>query len=759
MALEQIGLQAILEDKNFQQGLKRYTDGVGQMTKLTDGAASAISGAFKIATGALLVGAGAAVAILGTSLKAAADAEQVAAATDAVLKSTKGVAGLTTQAVTDLATALSEVTPFEDDAVQGGENLLLTFTNIGKNVFPLATETVLDMSQAMGQDLKSSAIQLGKALNDPAQGLSALSRVGVQFTKQQEDLVKQLVATGKTEEAQRVILKELQTEFGGAARAAGKTFAGQMQILQNSIGNVQEEIGAALLPIAQELVTWITYRGLPVLKDLSRWFTTQAMPQIRDLAWRYIPPLIDAFRSLADWVQRDVLPVVQQFTDWIQQDAVRLVKQLWGAINDLAFGFSEASGDFSDFYTDISNLMGSDAANFFTSIAEAVKRIADAFNQGGITAAVGQMATEIQNAWPTISAQLATWKDQFWNWLTGPGGAIYQAAAQVGQVAQKIADWLNNNWDGLIVPTLQGWTTSFWSWLTGKGGVLDTVATNMTTLTDAIYAWTQESKTRIALQDIGKNIAITILEGMGNLFKSDQTKSDSAMSHLIESLNQARINLAESIASVGADIMTGVVKGGWELLSGDKLTTRTEVALNAWMQAGAKAFVAEDPVPLAVLIIDSVTGAMYKEFGDKTRGDVLGQWMGYYFNLGVNYFIGPFGPMIQAIQRIFATWDTAMASFHWTMPWDQSPTPPAPPAPTWEPGVVGYQQGGYVPRNMLARLHAGEYVIPASRVSHATYNSRSIGAVTVTIQGSTGMGASAIKQAVYEGISEVLGKA
>jgi len=30
------------------------------------------------------------------------------------------------------------------------------------------------MSTAMGQDLKSSAIQLGKALNDPIQGVAAL---------------------------------------------------------------------------------------------------------------------------------------------------------------------------------------------------------------------------------------------------------------------------------------------------------------------------------------------------------------------------------------------------------------------------------------------------------------------------------------------------------------------------------------------------------------------------------------------------------
>jgi hypothetical protein len=38
-------------------------------------------------------------------------------------------------------------------------------------------------------DMKSSAIQLGKALNDPIKGITALSRVGVSFTQQQKDQI------------------------------------------------------------------------------------------------------------------------------------------------------------------------------------------------------------------------------------------------------------------------------------------------------------------------------------------------------------------------------------------------------------------------------------------------------------------------------------------------------------------------------------------------------------------------------------------
>ncbi len=101
------------------------------------------------------------------------DAEAELAQTNKVLQSTHDASGMAASAIVDLSSSLSHLTKFTDDEVQIGENLLLTFTNIGKNVFPDATKVMLDMSQAMGQDVKESAIQLGKALNDPLTGMTS----------------------------------------------------------------------------------------------------------------------------------------------------------------------------------------------------------------------------------------------------------------------------------------------------------------------------------------------------------------------------------------------------------------------------------------------------------------------------------------------------------------------------------------------------------------------------------------------------------
>ena len=177
------------------------------------------------------------------SIEAAIEQERVEAALEAVLKSTKNAAGLNKDELLKMAAALQKTTTYGDEAIVSAENLLLTFTNIGKKVFPDALEIVLDMSTALGQDLKSSAIQVGKALQDPILGVTALRRVGVNFNETQTDMIKQMVESGKTMEAQTFILDELKTEFGGASRAAAETFGGALAQLGNAWSDLQERVG------------------------------------------------------------------------------------------------------------------------------------------------------------------------------------------------------------------------------------------------------------------------------------------------------------------------------------------------------------------------------------------------------------------------------------------------------------------------------------------------------------------------------------
>ena len=169
--------------------------------------------------------------------------------TNAVLKSTKSAAGLSAKAIGDLAQKLSEKTAIDDEAIQSAENLLLTFTKIGKDTFPAATEAVLDLSAATGKSLSSASIQVGKALQDPIRGISALRKSGVSFSTDQQEVIKKLVDTGKTAEAQKLILKELAIEFGGSAAAQ----ATPLDKLKVTYEELLETLGAYLVPVLNDV--------------------------------------------------------------------------------------------------------------------------------------------------------------------------------------------------------------------------------------------------------------------------------------------------------------------------------------------------------------------------------------------------------------------------------------------------------------------------------------------------------------------------
>ena len=165
---------------------------------------------------------------------------------------------ITAEEVKKTADSLAKLTTFDDDVILSAENMLLTFTNIGKKTMPTATAAVLDMAQALGEDTQSAAMQLGKALNDPIAGVTALQRVGVKLTDTQKKQVETLMKHNDVMGAQKIILNELSTEFGGSAAAAAKTYDGQMKQASKAVEDLKKAIGKELLPEVMKMVSSFT---------------------------------------------------------------------------------------------------------------------------------------------------------------------------------------------------------------------------------------------------------------------------------------------------------------------------------------------------------------------------------------------------------------------------------------------------------------------------------------------------------------------
>lgn len=197
----------------------------------------------------LSIGLTAPIVALGVSSVRAFDAQAKSIAqVESALASTGGVANKTLSELQALASDMQNNSLFGDEAIlQDVTAQLLTFTNIANEQFDRTQQAALDLSTRLGGDLKGASIQLGKALNDPIKGLSALGRSGIQFTDSQRKVIKSLAESGRLAEAQNIILGELETQYGGAAAAAAKAGTGPLKQLSNILGDITEDFGKIII--------------------------------------------------------------------------------------------------------------------------------------------------------------------------------------------------------------------------------------------------------------------------------------------------------------------------------------------------------------------------------------------------------------------------------------------------------------------------------------------------------------------------------
>ena len=264
---------------------------MSRMTSIAGRATSAIRGIGRAATSFRGI---ASIAALGYSIKQASDAasEQVAAERklESVLAATGNAAGFTADELKQMAADLQQVTNYGDEATISAMGVMASFTNISGDVFQGAVVAAQDLSAVMGQDLQSSVVQVGKALNDPIKGVTALQRVGVAFTQQQKDQITAMVEAGNSMGAQQLILAELKKEFGGAAEAMADPFTQ----FGNAAGDVQEELGMLVREIGTEL--------LPVGYQLLEW-TSDAISGMKGIGSElktFVTDGIDAFVQVQD---------------------------------------------------------------------------------------------------------------------------------------------------------------------------------------------------------------------------------------------------------------------------------------------------------------------------------------------------------------------------------------------------------------------------------------------------------------------------
>jgi hypothetical protein len=192
-----------------------------------------------------------------SAVKAAQESAEAMGQVEAALKSMGKGAGRTADQLQALASKQMRKSLYDDDEILRKVTAnLLTFGNVAGEQFDRAQQAALDLSARMDTDLQSSALMLGKALNDPIKGLASLRRVGIQFTEQQQAQIKAMVEVGDTAGAQTVMLGELERQFGGAAQAMRD--ANPTAAMKQAWDEFQETVGEKLLPILPRIAEALT---------------------------------------------------------------------------------------------------------------------------------------------------------------------------------------------------------------------------------------------------------------------------------------------------------------------------------------------------------------------------------------------------------------------------------------------------------------------------------------------------------------------
>ena len=313
-----------------------------------------------VALGGLAVGA----------VRAAEEAEVANNRLDSVAKS-MGLFGSNTKNVTnrlkDFADQTSKKLAVDDELVKSTQAQLLTFRDlavtaddVGGN-FDRATIAAFDLAAVFGGTGEDNAVRLGKALQDPIAGVTALRRVGVQLSDQQEELIESFVASGDILSAQNIILGEVESQTGGAAEAT-VTGSAKMRV---AFEEMAEAIGTGLMPLFEQLVPMVTtffdyisknsgvitvlagiMAGLAIA-ILAVNFALNANPIVKIIT--LVALLIGALVLLADYL-------VNTFVgSW--GDFFALVGEQWdGFVNAIAVGIIAIAGFFASIFDGLADI-------------------------------------------------------------------------------------------------------------------------------------------------------------------------------------------------------------------------------------------------------------------------------------------------------------------------------------------------------------------------------------------------------------------
>ena len=487
----------------------------------------------------------------------------------------------------ELATEQAKLTGVNQNTIKESQALLLTFKELAVSAdeaggaFDRATQLTLDMAAAGFGSATDNAKQLGKALNDPIKGISALSRSGITFTEDQKDFIASLVESGQMLEAQDLILSEIEAQVGGTAEATANA-SDKMKV---AFSQVSETVGLLLLPYFNQLVDYLIANFIPAFErfatDTVRQIETgviRARAALETLRDRYDEVRIAADKMAAtirDKVTAE-LETAQDFTKEYADELTVLAGAIGGIVSalityqtataaargatvlftvaNIALTAVMALNPFLLIAIAIAALIGALVAAYyrFESVREVVHTVFNAVKE------LGEGIWEfIQNAWTALTDSLGSIQpviDLFVDAFNYARDGIQEFVTNIENILGPLAGWFQDNVVSTIQAAIEFFITLFQRIVEIVGPIVERlvklVGDAIGTLVDIIVGF------------------VDYIRPMFELFWDALLTVVQVAFEAIENTIEIALAIIRGIFEAGTALLKGDFSGVWEALKG-----------------------------------------------------------------------------------------------------------------------------------------------------------------------------------------------
>ena len=235
---------------------------------------------------------------------AAAEEENIGfARLQSVIEATGRAAETSARQIDAMVDKLELYSNADKQAAMDAAASLAIMESVPTSLFEQIFDTANDLSRVVGQDIGSAITTIGRAMEEPVEGMTRLRRQGIFITKELQSQITELVEQNRLYDAQKLLLDDIQERVAGTAEKMADAAGMQslMVALDRYYGSVGQLANSATQPVTDAAADTVNFFTRFVDQYLDAKRLTEIKPdEYRDMSLGELSEIKDLYDSLAD---------------------------------------------------------------------------------------------------------------------------------------------------------------------------------------------------------------------------------------------------------------------------------------------------------------------------------------------------------------------------------------------------------------------------------------------------------------------------